>query len=74
MNLYEEIKKVAHDLYEKSGRIGGRDFENWLEAEKIVLAGKKAAPAKKKTAEAKAPDKTAVKKTATKATAKTKKK
>jgi hypothetical protein len=38
MNLQEEIAKVARELYEKSGRIEGRDRENWLDAEKIVLA------------------------------------
>ncbi len=38
MNLYEEIAKVAYDLYEKSGRLGGCDLYNWLEAEKIVMA------------------------------------
>ncbi len=38
MNLHEEIKKVAYELYEKSGRIWGRDIENWLAAEKIVKA------------------------------------
>ncbi len=38
MNLHEEIAKTAFDLYEKSGCIKGRDCENWLEAERIVLA------------------------------------
>ncbi len=38
MNLQEEIAMVARELYEKSGRIEGRDRENWLEAERIVLA------------------------------------
>lgn len=38
MNLYDEIAKVAYELYEKSGRIAGRDMENWLEAEKTVKA------------------------------------
>ncbi len=38
MNLHEEITKVARELYEKSGHVEGRDRENWLEAEKIVLA------------------------------------
>lgn len=38
MNLYEEIAKIAYELYEKSGHIGGRDVENWVEAERIVLA------------------------------------
>ncbi|MBI5587033.1 MAG: DUF2934 domain-containing protein [Deltaproteobacteria bacterium] len=37
MNLQEEISKVAYELYQKSGKIG-RDLENWLEAEKIVMA------------------------------------
>jgi hypothetical protein len=37
-NLYDEIAMVARDLYEKSGRVGGRDLENWLEAENIVKA------------------------------------
>ena len=37
-NIYNEIAQVAHDLYEKSGRIQGRSVQNWLEAEKIVLA------------------------------------
>jgi len=38
MDLHEEIKKVAYELYEKSGRRGGREIENWLAAEKIVMA------------------------------------
>ena len=37
MNLHEEIAKIAYELYEKSGFIGGRDSENWREAERIVL-------------------------------------
>jgi hypothetical protein len=36
MNTYEKISEVARDLYEKSGRIDGRDLENWHEAERIV--------------------------------------
>ncbi len=36
MKLDEEIAKTAHELYEKSGWIPGRDLENWIEAEKIV--------------------------------------
>jgi Protein of unknown function (DUF2934) len=38
MNLQDEIAKVAWELYEKSGFIGGRELDNWLEAERIVLA------------------------------------
>ncbi|OGW55181.1 MAG: hypothetical protein A2Y81_07080 [Nitrospirae bacterium RBG_13_43_8] len=37
-NLHDEIAAVAYELYEKSGRIGGRDLVNWSEAEKIVRA------------------------------------
>ncbi len=38
MNLQDEIAKVAWELYEKSGFIGGKELDNWLEAERIVLA------------------------------------
>lgn len=38
MNLYDEIAEAAFELYEKSGRIDGRDMENWVEAERIVKA------------------------------------
>lgn len=34
--LHSEIARVASELYEKSGRIEGRDLDNWLEAERIV--------------------------------------
>ncbi|BCB97130.1 hypothetical protein JZK55_20520 [Dissulfurispira thermophila] len=52
MNLHDEIAKVAHELYEKSGRVPGRDLDNWLEAEKIVMAryeGQKAKGRRQKT-------------------------
>jgi hypothetical protein len=39
MNLRDEIARVAYDLYVKSGCIQGREFENWIEAERIVMAG-----------------------------------
>ena len=35
-NLHPEICRVAHDIYERSGKIEGRDLDNWLEAERIV--------------------------------------
>jgi hypothetical protein len=38
MGMQEEIKRVAYELYEKSGRVGGHELENWLAAEKIVMA------------------------------------
>jgi hypothetical protein len=36
MNLHEEISKLAYELYEKGGRLEGRDLDNWLDAQKIV--------------------------------------
>jgi hypothetical protein len=30
------IEEVAHDLYLKSGKLEGRDVDNWLEAERIL--------------------------------------
>ncbi len=36
--LHDEIAKVAYELYEKRGRSEGSHFDDWLEAEKIVLA------------------------------------
>jgi len=36
MDFYNEIAKVAYELYEKSGYIHGRELNNWLEAERIV--------------------------------------
>lgn len=39
MNLHEEIAKVAYDLYEARGCVHGWDLDDWLEAERIVLAG-----------------------------------
>ncbi|WP_353684982.1 DUF2934 domain-containing protein [Thermodesulfovibrio sp. 3907-1M] len=35
--LEEEIRQVAYELYVKSGCIPGRDLDNWLEAERIVM-------------------------------------
>jgi hypothetical protein len=35
-NTYEETVRIAAELYESSGRVEGRDLENWLEAERIV--------------------------------------
>lgn len=38
MALHEEIATLAYEIYEKSGRLEGRDLENWCEAERIVSA------------------------------------
>ena len=40
-SVQDKIARVAYELYEKSGRIHGRDTEHWLEAEVIVLGKKK---------------------------------
>jgi hypothetical protein len=37
MNLHEEIAEVAYQLYMKGGYVPGRDEQNWLDAERIVL-------------------------------------
>jgi len=39
MKLHDQIARTAHELYEKSGCLPGRDLENWTEAEKIVRRG-----------------------------------
>jgi len=54
MDLNSEIEKLAYELYEKSGRIEGRDLDNWLEAKRIVIERypsqkKKSAPTQKET-------------------------
>lgn len=36
MDRRHEIEKIAYELYEKSGRIQGRELDNWVEAERIV--------------------------------------
>ncbi|MDD5428282.1 MAG: DUF2934 domain-containing protein [Candidatus Omnitrophica bacterium] len=33
----ESIRKKAYEIYEKNGRVPGRDLNNWLEAETIIL-------------------------------------
>jgi hypothetical protein len=36
MNLHDLIAQLACELYVESGKLKGRDLENWLEAEWIV--------------------------------------
>ena len=38
MNLQDEIAAVAYELFESRGCIHGRDLDDWLDAERIVLA------------------------------------
>lgn len=40
-SVQDKIARVAYELYEKSGRVHGKDIEHWLEAEIIVLGKKK---------------------------------
>ncbi len=37
MNLYDDIARVAYELFEKKGRRHGCDLEDWLEAETIIM-------------------------------------
>ena len=36
--LENEIRDYAYHLYEQSGRLPGRDLDNWLEAKACILA------------------------------------
>jgi hypothetical protein len=36
MNLHDLIAQLACELYVESGKVKGRDLENWLEPEWIV--------------------------------------
>ncbi len=37
-NFYDEVAKVAYDLFEKRGKVHGHDLEDWLKSE---IIGKK---------------------------------
>ncbi len=38
--LTDRIRKKAQELWEKRGRVQGKDLDIWLEAEKLVKSGK----------------------------------
>ncbi|HOJ43030.1 MAG TPA: DUF2934 domain-containing protein [Syntrophorhabdaceae bacterium] len=38
LDLREEIAKLAYEIYEREGRVHGRDLDHWLEAERIVIS------------------------------------
>jgi Protein of unknown function (DUF2934) len=39
---HDEIAKLAYSIFEKSGRVPGRDQQNWFEAERqLTSAGRK---------------------------------
>ena len=33
---YEQVARVAYELYERRGRTNGQDFDDWVAAEQIV--------------------------------------
>ncbi len=35
----EEIRRLAYEIFERRGRVHGRDLDDWLEAERIVTEG-----------------------------------
>jgi hypothetical protein len=43
----EEIAQRARAIYEQSGRVPGRDLDNWLQAETQLMAARKSVPATK---------------------------
>ena len=49
MELHDEIANLAYELYINSGYKDGRDEENWLEAERIILARQRLEPEELKT-------------------------
>ncbi|MBI5074404.1 MAG: DUF2934 domain-containing protein [Nitrospirae bacterium] len=49
--FYQEIAEVAYEIYVKRGS-HGQDFDDWLEAEKIVMARLSAQTSGKKIASA----------------------
>ncbi len=40
-SLREIIEKKAYEIYEQRGREPGKELDDWLEAEKIVIRKKK---------------------------------
>jgi len=39
---HEEIARVAYAIFEKNGKIPGKDQENWLKAEAQLMAARRA--------------------------------
>ncbi|MCX8110912.1 MAG: DUF2934 domain-containing protein [Syntrophorhabdaceae bacterium] len=38
MDIYDEIARLAYELFEREGRVHGRHLEHWFEAERIVIS------------------------------------
>ena len=36
MKRHKEIQRLAYELFEKDGRVHGREIDHWLEAERIL--------------------------------------
>jgi hypothetical protein len=72
--LFDEIARVAYELWERNGYIHGCDIEHWCEAESIVISRMQIIQ-EEKPKKATAPRKTAAKitKKASSTTAKTRK-
>jgi len=59
MERHKDIQELAYEIFEKSGRIHGRELDHWLEAERIIKAREmsvqvkdiKAAVSRKRTVE-----------------------
>jgi len=49
---HEEIERQAYLLFEQSGRVPGRDLENWLAAEAHLNSGRKSKTAEPPSAQA----------------------
>jgi hypothetical protein len=45
---HEAVRRRAEEIYVRSGRIPGRDLENWAQAEQEVLRESEARPASRK--------------------------
>jgi hypothetical protein len=37
MERREQIDRLAFEIYQNSGRVEGRELENWLEAKQIIM-------------------------------------
>lgn len=38
MKRHKEIQRLAYELFEKGGRVHGREIDHWLESERIIKA------------------------------------
>jgi len=41
---YEEVARIAYELFERRGGVHGHDLEDWVEAERLVRARRRDAP------------------------------